>query len=203
VARLAPADVYYVVKPFSVTTESGINGFRVGKEVKLIKTEGGKMFVTDGEIEGSATSDHFTNDLNIVDGIRAKAASASQQIPPPAAVSVPPVAASPPDTASQEPADRRKTALETELANLNVQLAAYEARVSAARTELDDKGYNEDGSRERTRAVRRNVDGTHTGYSAGKLTSLSDDARNIGILKQAVRELQVKISTAEARLRNQ
>lgn len=198
-ARLAPTGVYYVVKAFSVTTENGIHGFRVGKQVNMVKLEGGKMFVTDGEIVGSRSPDHFTNDLDIVDRIQAQATLATQSVPPPSATSaVPPPLVQPTPSAAKLATDRIKG----ELADLRVQLAQYEARCSLAQAELVEKGYDLNGDRIPTRKIRINPGYRPTHRTTGKLTSeLSPDARNIKALNRAIIELRGKIKIAETRLR--
>ena len=62
--RLAPEGVLFVTQRFAVATAYGVHGFREGTEVRLIKEEGNVLVVSDGTVEGRATKDHFTNDLD-------------------------------------------------------------------------------------------------------------------------------------------
>lgn len=74
--RLAPDGVFFVVKAFSVQTEDGIYGFPALKEVRLIREEGTDFVVTDGQAEGRAPKESFSNNLDVVDRLR-------ESLPPP------------------------------------------------------------------------------------------------------------------------
>jgi len=71
-ANLAPNGVYYVTKYFSVATNTGVHGFRPGKQVKLLREDSNKLVVTDGVVEGTAPRGSFTNDLDVVNEITAQ-----------------------------------------------------------------------------------------------------------------------------------
>ena len=71
-ARPASDGILYVIKSFNVTTDDGIRGFPEGKKVTLIREEMGEYLVSDGDVQARASLDSFTNDLDIVDGIRKK-----------------------------------------------------------------------------------------------------------------------------------
>ena len=72
VVRLAPEGILYVTERFSVATDSGLHGFSVGKQVKLIRIDGSNCIVSDGEVEGTAPATSFTNDLDILDALVSK-----------------------------------------------------------------------------------------------------------------------------------
>ena len=72
--RLAPEGILYVTERFSVATDSGLHGFSPGKQVKLIRIDGANYIVSDGQIEATAPSTSFTNDLDIVDALVSKEA---------------------------------------------------------------------------------------------------------------------------------
>lgn len=68
-ARLAPEGVFYVIKSFSVTTDSEIYGFRKGTKVSLVREVGSDYIVTNGQVEGIAPRESFSNDLDLVEKI--------------------------------------------------------------------------------------------------------------------------------------
>ncbi len=70
--RLAPEGVFYFVKAFSLTTDSGIRGVRLGTPVRLIKDAGTTMRVTDGRDEFDVQKDYLTNDLGYVEKMMAQ-----------------------------------------------------------------------------------------------------------------------------------
>lgn len=80
--RFAPEGVFYVIKYFSVTTDTAIYGFPLGKKVNLVREKDGVYFVTDGRVEGSASKESFTNDLdyleNVISTIKTKNAVANK-----------------------------------------------------------------------------------------------------------------------------
>jgi len=63
--ELLPDGTFVVIKPFSITTDYGIHGFPVGKEVKLIDDKGHILKITDGTIETEISREHLTNEKNI------------------------------------------------------------------------------------------------------------------------------------------
>lgn len=69
--RLAPQGVYYVAERFSVQTSSGVYGFSVGKQVRLVREEGENLVVTDGVKEATVTPRQVTNDLTVVKALQA------------------------------------------------------------------------------------------------------------------------------------
>lgn len=70
--RLAPAGEVYVIRDFTVTTEHGIHGFRKGRRVRVVREDGLFLVVSDGEVEGSADRDSFTDDLDLAEQIAAE-----------------------------------------------------------------------------------------------------------------------------------
>lgn len=78
--NLAPLGVLYVVKPFSVTTDSGIHGFPEGRQVKVVREENGEVVVSDGQKTARAPKDSFTNDLNVVAALNEESAKQVQKI---------------------------------------------------------------------------------------------------------------------------
>lgn len=72
--RLAPEGILYVTERFSVSTDTGLHGFSVGKQVRLIRIDGPNYLVTDGLTEGSAPATSFTNDLDVLDALVSKGA---------------------------------------------------------------------------------------------------------------------------------
>lgn len=55
-----PGDTLFVTKRISVTTDSGLHGISIGKEVILIRDDMTHYVVKDGEIEARAPKDSFT-----------------------------------------------------------------------------------------------------------------------------------------------
>jgi hypothetical protein len=74
VVRLAPEGILYVTERFSVPTDSGLHGFSVGKQVKLIRIDGSNYIVSDGQVEATAPTTSFTNDLDILDALVSRSA---------------------------------------------------------------------------------------------------------------------------------
>ena len=64
--RTTPEGTLLVLKPFSVATDTGLHGFRIGQQVKIVSHDDSNYKVTDGEITGTAPKSHFTNDIDKV-----------------------------------------------------------------------------------------------------------------------------------------
>ena len=52
-----------------MTTTDGIHGFREGRKVAFVREERGEFIVSDGDIQGRAPKDSFTNNLDLVEQI--------------------------------------------------------------------------------------------------------------------------------------
>jgi prefoldin subunit 5 len=69
--RLAPEGIYYVIQPFSVTTDDGVMAVKVGTGVRLVQETGDAMKVTDGKKEFVAKRQQLSNDLDLVTKVHA------------------------------------------------------------------------------------------------------------------------------------
>jgi hypothetical protein len=65
-----PGDKLFVIKQFSVATDSGIHGLRVGKEVVMVREDIDQYVIMDGDIEASASKDSFTTDASFAEEVR-------------------------------------------------------------------------------------------------------------------------------------
>ena len=147
-ARLAPEGTLYVVKSFSKTTQDGIHGFSAGKKVTLIREEAGSYVVTDGDVEGVASKDSFTNNMDIVDSLTAKAkqqVQTIQQVGNDGKNSLAAKEAANNKVMADEKAARQKEQWNQNVAARKEALNALNKRISAARSERTSKGFPADG----------------------------------------------------------
>jgi hypothetical protein len=187
--RLAPEGELYVLESFSVQHATGVTGFPQGKQVTLVREDGGSFVVSDGQIEVSKPKSFFTRDLDVVDGIRnrtsqmvADAESAHKSlVMEQRQASEERVA-----QRSKEDFEKESTRLKDLLARRKLDLDTLRGRISLARNERSDKGYPSDGG---PRHVRDGV-----------ARFLSPDAGNIRNLLEARHKLERNIGELELHL---
>jgi len=117
------SEVYYVVKSFSVTTDSGVHGFRPGMAVRLVRKDGNMLVVADGRLRVRAAATYFSRNPDD----RGPRAPISQTPAQPTAI--PAKAADPSNAASSSSAVSSKSASPTP--NFQTLLERKAARAAA------------------------------------------------------------------------
>ena len=176
--RLAPAGIGYVVKRFSVSTDAGVHGFSVGKEVKIVKESSGGVTVSDGVAKVTTAKQNITNDLDVRD-----AAVAGDATPMPIIQNVQeevkPRPALPIKTADQMATENRVTTV----AGIQRQIADLDVRISKAQKEIGEK----QAQKEAAKRMRHIL-----------VMSLSPDAANIDHLISGKNALAAKLEDAQS-----
>ena len=62
----------YVIRRFTVTTKDGLHGFSVGTKVRVVRSEGNQIIVTDEQIEAKTEKTNLTSDLNLLNNVLVK-----------------------------------------------------------------------------------------------------------------------------------
>ncbi len=190
-ARLAPEGTFYVVKNFSARTEDGLHGFPVGRKVTLVREEFLDLVVTDGVMEGTASKDSFTNDLDVVDALIAKASKGHQAVQQARTEQQQMQAqqqSAQNDAMAKEREERRKQQIAASISVLRQQKDALSSRIREAAHERESKGYPKYGG------SRRN-----SGYTKTQTTSLGTDASQIESLIQAEERIDGQIRELESK----
>lgn len=190
--RLAPEGILYVTESFKVTTENGIIGFPKGKKVTLIREEGDQCIVTDGKVEGKSSRDSFTNDLDIADTALAEANGtlhAIQQSHRSWKQARADRTDSTRDEFAKEQAQEKQEERSKAIALLQSHRSALSARISAAQSERESKGFPRDGG---SRSSYRGSHGSH------KTTRLGADATQIQQLLEQRSRLEAQLRQLES-----
>ena len=78
--RLAPSGTLYVIKHFSVATDTGLHGFPIGREVTIVSENASSYSVSDGTQTGTAPKTSFSNDLDVVENLLKKKVAITHQL---------------------------------------------------------------------------------------------------------------------------
>lgn len=176
--RFLPEGEFVIVKRVSVVTDSGIVGAAPGTRVRLVSGSGEKMIVATGHAEFEVTSEHVTNDLDIIEELDAKITAGRPATPPdnsqPASFHQPqpdmPPPAAPKAPAVSDLAERR--------AKLNQQIEQVDQSIRAMRDklrELNDQQF-------------RGLKSIHGSYKASQLArdrNTPEESRINGLLQKA------------------
>ena len=155
--KLAPDGVFYVTQDFSVATDDGIRGIRVGTKVTLVEDRGAILRVSDGQQEFDAKRELLTNDLDLVSRVhhaqqtsqqaavtewdqKQRQAAIQEKQKRVAAQSSADVA---PQNLALQKQEARRTALNQEAAKIETTISEY--RISASRTGSIRHGGNARG----------------------------------------------------------
>jgi len=190
-SRLAPFGTFYVIKNFSVKTDDGLHGFPAGKKVTLVREDILDLVVTDGIMEGRASKDSFTNDLDVVDALIAKTTKGHQAVQQARTEQQQMQAqqqSAQNDAISKDREERRKQQIAASINALRQQKDALSNRIRDAAQERENKGYLKYGG------SRRN-----SGYTKTHTTSLGTDASQIESLIQAEARMETQIRELESK----
>ena len=67
--RLAPEGTLFVIKPFVISHESGVVGFKLGDKVKVVGEDSSALSISAKGIDFSQETDFFTNNLDALDAL--------------------------------------------------------------------------------------------------------------------------------------
>jgi hypothetical protein len=67
--RLAPEGTLFVIKPFVISHESGVVGFKLGDKVKVVGEDSSALSISAKGIDFSQETDYFTNNLDALDAL--------------------------------------------------------------------------------------------------------------------------------------
>lgn len=143
-ARLAAPGTFYVIKSFSVRTEDGLHGFPVGKQVTLVREGILDLVVTDGIMEGKASKDSFTNDLDVADSLNINASKVHQAVQQARTEQQQTQAqqqSAQNDAIAKDREERQKQQIDANIRSLRQQKEALSSRINDAAYERERNGY--------------------------------------------------------------
>jgi hypothetical protein len=178
--RLTPEGTLIVIKRFSVKLPDGVHGFPAGKEVRILSEEANEFVVTDGQTEGRAPKDHFTNNIDEADKITGSDRDRREAY----------------EKKVAELADGRQAASEVlQQRQIELELTQLEHRSDMLRIKAQELQLGQDKLNQRIEAAKRQ-DGAATGRFDGMtdLWELSErNKRAISKNEEAQAQLSLKI----------
>ncbi len=183
---------YYVVKHFSVVTNSGVQGFSPGKYVTLVRESGDDFVVTDGTILATAPRSYFTNDTTIASGLLKKQEPKSAAVPAQGnerAAAFEKTKNALALKAAQRAEEHKQTLFELKKQQMAADVANLTQRIAAAEQEISQKKSTQ-------RPVRRTYDawGNLISYQGRSTYTLSPDASSIRQLTEQRDRLQRELA---------